>query len=614
MLQTSTQGVHAGPRAPEWESGLRCRTVGDLLELRTTSERPLHYLDGQGKTTRLTWGEISRRSLRYGAALRRRGVARGDRVVIMLPTCPEYLYTFFGIIAAGAIPVPVYPPFNLRQLKQFLHTLVGVFNDSGATSIVYWKDVKPVLGQALGQAPGVRNAIAVEELDASTNGSTPGPVPLSPGETAMIQYTSGSTEAPKGVELTHLNLLHNVQNIERALELDPERDVGVSWLPLYHDMGLIGSLLGTFYSDLQLVLMAPQTFLMRPRLWLQAISDHRATITVAPNFAYNLCATRISEKAAAGLDLSSLRVAMCGAEPIRMETYSAFVERFRANGLREDVFFPVYGLAESTVAATFPSIHEPPCVIWLDREALEVEGRAQRVESGEGVAVASFGLGRPLAESDLRVVDAEGDDETLPDGRVGEILLRGPSVMKGYFRNPKLTEQTIGSGWLRTGDLGFVLEGHLYVTGRKKDLIIRFGRNYYPQDIEAVVESVAGVRKGCVIAFGFYDQARQTEEVCVLAETRLAGQDELAGLRHAVKSALEEALGFVPDRIELLPPYTLLKTSSGKLRRKPTRALYLAGELRPRTDSWLDRVKMFAGSQLHWAARKLQGLRGRREG
>jgi acyl-CoA synthetase (AMP-forming)/AMP-acid ligase II len=606
------QGVHTGPRAPAWETELRCRTIPELLQLRCDSVRPLHHLDGQGQSTRLTWGEVSRRSLQYGARLRQKGVEPGDRVVIMLPTCPEYVYTFFGIIAAGAIPVPVYPPFNLRQLKQFLHTLVGVFNDSGASTIVFWKDVRPVLGQALSRAPGVRHAIQLEELSAGENGRVPDPLWTDAGSTAMIQYTSGSTEAPKGVELTHLNLLHNVQNIERALELDPEADRAVSWLPLYHDMGLIGTLLGAFYSDVELVLMAPQTFLMRPRLWLQAISDHRATITVAPNFAYNICASRISEKAAAGLDLSSLRVAMCGAEPIRMETYSAFLERFRANGLREDAFLPVYGLAESTVAATFPEINREPHVIWLDREVLETGGRAELMPAGEGMAIASFGLGRPLESSALRIADPDTDESCEP-GWVGEILLSGPSVMKGYFRNPELTAKTVADGWLRTGDLGFVLEGHLYVTGRKKDLIIRFGRNYYPQDIEGVVEEVEGIRKGCVIAFGAFDEAKQTEEICVLAETRLSTEAEREDLRTRVRTALHEAIGMAPDRIELLSPHTILKTSSGKLRRKPTQALYLAGELRTRTDGAADRIMMLAGSQLHWAKRKLQRILGQHD-
>jgi acyl-CoA synthetase (AMP-forming)/AMP-acid ligase II len=612
MLLTRAKEAEPAARSTDWETALRCSTVTGLLELRASSQRPIHYLDGNGRSTDLTWGHVSRRSLQYGERLRRRGVRSGDRVVIMLPTCPEYLYTFFGIIAAGAIPVPVYPPFNLKQLKQFLHTLVGVFNDSGASTIVYWKDVKPILGQALAQAPGVRHALQVEELENGAGGRVPDPVALAPSDTAMIQYTSGSTEAPKGVELTHLNLLHNVHNIEASLQLDAERDVGISWLPLYHDMGLIGTLLGAYYAEVGLVLMAPQSFLMRPRLWLQAISDYRGTITVAPNFAYNLCAARVSEKAAAGLDLSSLRVAMCGAEPIRYETYDAFLERFRPNGLRDDVFLPVYGLAESTVAATFPEIHVRPRVIWLDREALEMEGRAKRVADGEGLAVASFGLGQPLAESALKVVDSDGD-ATLGEAEVGEILLRGPSIMKGYFRNPELTEKTLDDGWLRTGDLGFVLDGHVYVTGRKKDLIIRFGRNYYPQDLEAVVEEVEGVRKGCVIAFGIFDEAKQTEDVCLLAETRLAEGPDRVALRQRVKAALDEALGFVPDRLELLPPHTLLKTSSGKLRRKPTRAAYLAGELKPRTDTLLDRVVMFAGSQLHWAARTVQGLWSRRE-
>jgi acyl-CoA synthetase (AMP-forming)/AMP-acid ligase II len=602
MQETERASILAGPSAPAWQEELRCPTLVDLLRLREASERPLIHLDGRGNPGPMTWGETCRDAFRYARVLRDRGVEPGDRVVIMLPTCPEYFPTFFGVMAAGAIPVPVYPPTNLKKLGQFLHTLRGVFNDSGASTIIAWKTVKPILGQALAGAPGVRHVVMMEELREEDGPDIAAPG-IDPAETAMIQYTSGSTDAPKGVQLSHLNLLHNVQNIERTLQLDPERDVCVSWLPLYHDMGLIGVMMGALYSEVQLVLMAPQTFLMRPRLWLRAISDHGATITVAPNFAYNLCVSRISEKAAEGLDLSSLRVAMCGAEPIRAETYQSFVERFSAYGLRRDVFLPAYGLAESTVGTTLPPVHREPTILWLDRDVLETEGRAMEVPAGTEYAVAAFGVGSPFTESVVRVVDAD-TEEPVEEGRVGEIVARGPSVMKGYFRNPEKTGETVGGGWLRTGDLGFIRNGHLFVTGRSKDLIIRFGRNYYPQDIEAVVEEVDGIRKGRVIAFGHTDDRHQSEEVIVLAETRISDPEKLEELRGRVKAALSEALDFVPDRVELLPPHTLLKTSSGKLRRRPTRDSYLAGELKPSSDTTADRVKMLAQSQLHWLKRK----------
>ncbi len=607
MQQTQDSGILHGRAAPGWQDELRSRTVVDLLELRNDSKGAFVYLDERGEPTNLTWGDVSRNAFRYARLLRERGIREGDRVMIMLPTRPEYLYVFFGIQAAGAIPVPVYPPFNLKQLKQFLATLTGVINDCGASALIYWSKVKPILGSALAGARVSPTPIALEELIESNGKGDGFRASLDPDRTALIQYTSGSTDAPKGVELSHRNLLHNVHHIDRALDLDPEKDRCVSWLPLYHDMGLIGTLMGALYSHVDLVLMAPQTFLMRPRLWLKAISDYDATITVAPNFAYNICATRVSEKAAAELDLSSLRVAMCGAEPIQIDTFEAFQKRFAGNGLRANVFLPVYGLAESTVATTFPPIHEEPTVIWLDRDVLETEGRAEIVDREKARSVAAFGVGAPFPESAVQIWDDEAE-AVVENGTIGEIRIRGPSVMKGYFRNPQATESVSSGGWLRTGDLGFVRDGHLFITGRAKDLIIRYGRNYYPQDIEAVAERVDGVRKGCVIAFGYFHEERQTEEACLLAESRITDPEKLEVLRQEIRDELQKALAFAPDRIELLPPRTLLKTSSGKLRRRPTRERFLAGTLAPSEDSWLDRIRLLAGSSLHWAGHGIRRL------
>lgn len=613
MPDTSTLDV---PTQADWLVGLRVRTVIELLHLRADWPRELTYLDEQGLPTVFSWGHVARMAFCYGEVLRARGIGEGDRVVLMLPTCPQYLYAFFGVIAAGAIPVPVYPPFNPKQLTQFLSTLVGILANSGAVAMIYWKQVKPILGHALGQAPAVKHALALEDFPTEPGAALPPVLAVDPTTTAMIQYTSGSTDLPKGVELSHLNLLHNVHNIETRLQLDPARDRCVSWLPLYHDMGLIGAMLGALYSGIDLVLMAPQSFLMRPRLWLEAITRYRGTVTVAPNFAYSLCATRLSDKVTAGLDLSSLRVAMCGAEPIRRETYQAFLARFAPQGFGDGVFLPVYGLAESTVASTFPSIQQPPRLCWLERDALEGAGQAVEVAAPEDGAesrevMAAFGLGLPFSESKVAIRDPHSH-ALLPEGLVGEIMLAGPSVMKGYFRNPEKTAEVLRDGWLATGDLGFLQNEHLYVTGRSKDLIIRHGRNYYPQDMEAVAEAQDGVRKGCVIAFGHFDVAKQTESIYVLAETRLKTAADIEGLRVRIREALTEALGFAPDLIAVVPPQTLLKTSSGKLRRKPSKEAFLAGQLAPRKDGVLQQIKVVASSQLHWGRRKLANLTGGR--
>ncbi|MBM3268675.1 MAG: fatty acyl-AMP ligase [Candidatus Sericytochromatia bacterium] len=606
-MQTATNCLLLGTPGPDWRDRLEAQTIAELLRRRADSDRVFTFLDDLGKPSAMSYGRVARMAARYARVMRERGIKPGDRVVVMLPTCPEYLFTFFGIILAGAIPVPVYPPFNPRQLVAFLGTLAGVFNNSQATAIVFWKDVKPIIGEALARAASVEHALSLEAF-AGPEPETfdPPAIELSSEATAMIQYTSGSTDQPKGVELSHLNLLHNMDSVKRALRLVPGEDVVVSWLPLYHDMGLIGVMIGAVYSHIDMVLMGPQSFLMRPKMWLKAVSDYRGTITVAPNFAYNLCATRVPDSALAGLDLSCLRVAMCGAEPIRHESVEAFLARFKPLGFAREAFLPVYGLAESTLGSSFPPVGAAPAVRWLEREALEAEHVARPGDPAAG-AVAAYGCGQPFPASQLRIVDAESG-QILPEGGVGEIQLSGPSVMKGYFRNPQATSETLRDGWLRTGDLGFVQDGHVFISGRLKDLIIRNGRNYYPQDLEFVVEQLEGVRKGCVIAFGHMDLRKGTEEVVVLAESRQHAAEQCEALRSSIREALSAQLSLVPDTVEILPPHTLLKTSSGKLRRKPSKELYLAGELRPRRDSLLAQFRVIARSQLHWSKRRIKAL------
>ena len=609
-MQTAIPGWLKTPTTDDWIERLHAPTIGDLMRRRATSDRKFVFLDDKGNPTNLNYGIVARMAGHYSKVFQARGVKPGDRVVLMLPTCPEYLYTFFGIILAGGIPVPVYPPINPNQLITFLHTLTGVFENSQAIAMVFWKDVKPVIGEALARAPSVKIALSLDEFE-TADGKVPESfdapdVHLDPNATAMIQYTSGSTDQPKGVELSHLNLLHNMHSALERLKLDSETDTVVSWLPLYHDMGLIGVMIGAIYSHIQLVLMGPQTFLMRPRIWLQAISQYKATITVAPNFAFNLCVNRISDKALEGLDLSSLRIAMCGAEPIRRETVEAFMDKFKPHGFIREAFFPVYGMAESTLGTTFPPIFTEPTVRFIDREILESEHRAMVVSKDAPQAMAAYGCGQPFAGSQVRIVDPE-TFRLLEEGQIGEIQLKGPSVMKGYFRNPQKTAETLINGWLRTGDLGFALDDHLFISGRLKDLIIRNGRNYYPQDMEFVVESVDGIRKGCVIAFG-HQSRKGTEEIVILAESRQVRPEEREALAASVRETMNALLGLVPDDVRILPPHTLLKTSSGKLRRRPTRDLFLTGNLRARKDGVLQQFRVLAKSQIHWSKRRLEAI------
>jgi acyl-CoA synthetase (AMP-forming)/AMP-acid ligase II len=394
-------------------------------------------------------------------------------------------------------------------------------------------------------------------------------VAVAPDDLALVQFSSGSTGDPRGVMLSHRNLLANVAAVLAVLQPD-ETDVNCSWLPLYHDMGLIGGLFMPLHCGRPVVLLSPQGFLLDPKRWLWAIHHHRATISTAPNFAYQLIAGRVDERELAGLDLSCWRLALCGAEPVMPETLAAFARKLAPHGFREEGLLPVYGLAEVALGALFPVPGQPFRRDGVDPAALEAHGRAE-----PGGRVLSS-VGRPLPGFDVRIADGEG--RPLPERHVGEIQLQGPSVMLGYLDDPAATARVLVDGWLRTGDLGYMAEGELFVVGRSKDLILKGGRNYAPQDLEKAAERVEGIRRGCVAAFGVPDPTTGTEAVVVVAETREPASAH-AALAGAIKDMVHAAVGLRPDHVTLLPPGAVPKTSSGKLQRSRARERWLAGNL-----------------------------------
>ncbi len=409
-----------------------------------------------------------------------------------------------------------------------------------------------------------------------------------PQDVALLQYTSGSTGNPKGVILTHANLLANIRAMGHAIAVAPT-DVFVSWLPLYHDMGLIGAWLGSLYYGIPLFVMPPGDFLGRPENWLWAIHRHRATLSAGPNFAFEICASRIDPGRLAGLDLSSLRIAFNGAEPVAPDTLTRFAERFARNGFDARAQTPVYGLAENAVGLAFPPLLRGPLIDRIDRLRLARTGEAEPVAGPEALAVVA--CGRPLPGHEIRVVDATGREQ--PERREGRIEFRGPSATSGYFRNPEATRRLFRDGWLDTGDMGYIAGGELYVTGRVKDIIIRGGQHIHPQEAETAIGIVPGIRKGCVSVFGVPDRAAGTEKVVVLAETRESDPQKQEALRRAVAGTMAALHGAPPDDIVLAPPHTVPKTSSGKLRRAACRDLYLHGTVRARPRAlWLQIARL----------------------
>ncbi len=492
----------------------------------------------------------------------------------MLPTSKDYLVSFFGVMMAGGIPVPIYPPARLAQIADHLKRHSRLLANAEAAMMITVHEVRPVAIMLQATVPSL--AAIVTPADLQTGPQEPGSLfrPRA-DDIAFLQYTSGSTGDPKGVVLTHANLLANIRALGQASGVVPE-DIFVSWLPLYHDMGLIGAWFGSLYHGIPLVLMSPLAFLAHPSLWLQTISRHRGTISGAPNFAYELCLRHVSDATLAELDLSSWRLAFNGAEPVSPATLEAFANRFAPCRLRRQALTPVYGLAESSVGLAFPPLGRGPRIDVIDKEAFAKEARAVP-DNGQGKETLQMpSCGRALPGHAIRIVD-ETEFE-LPERHVGLLEFRGPSATSGYFHNPQATARLFHDGWLDSGDYAYMVEGEVFIAGREKDLIKRGGRNLYPYDLEEAAGKLPGIRKGCVAVFASTDSTSGKERLVIMAETRENEAGAQTTLRHALHQAALDIIGTPADDVVLVPPHTIPKTSSGKIRRIACRELYEHGQ------------------------------------
>jgi fatty-acyl-CoA synthase len=579
-------------------------TVHHALWARAQAEphRPHVYMrEDDGTEHVITYGRLLSEAAAVAGGLREQGIRRGDTVALMLPTGFDFLRSFQGIQIAGAVPVPIYPPVRLDRLEEYAGRQGAILANAEVRALITVDRARGVAALLRSSVPTLARVTTAEEL-ARGGASWPEPEGRG-GDPAFIQYTSGSTGQPKGVLLTHDNLLANIRAIGAGLRVQPT-DVGVSWLPLYHDMGLIGSWLFCLHSGIPIDIQSPLSFLSRPERWLWAIHRRRATLSPAPNFAYELCLRRIADRAIEGLDLSSWRCALNGAEPVMPETLARFGQRFERYGFRREAMMPVYGLAESSVALAMPPPGREPRVTRVRREPFEREGRAVPAAATEA-GLSFVAVGTALPEHEVRLVDDDGRDRA--EGEVGRLVFRGPSATSGYYRQPEATAAiTVGDGWLDSGDLAFALGGELHIAGRRKDIIIKAGRNFVPQEIEEVTASVDGVRKGCVVAFGVAHPTLGTESLVVVAETRArdaAERDRMAG---AITDRVSAAIGVPPDQVALVPPGAIPKTSSGKIRRAATRDLYRDGALVRRARSEpLTRARIVAAAAVAEARQRL---------
>jgi len=537
--------------------------------------RPHIYLwRGEDDEQCMTYEELDRSSRMIAFGLLEKGLMPGDRVAIMLPTEAAFFEAFYGVIYGGGVPVPIYPPFRRALIEDHLRRQAGILRNAGASFLIVGSEIRRLGALLFGLTSDLRHVETARELSGA--GSLEQPQPASRDGVALIQYTSGSTGDPKGVVLTHANLLANIRGMGEALEAS-SADTFVSWLPLYHDMGLIGAWLGTLYYGAPTVIMPPLAFLADPARWLRVIDRHRATLSAAPNFAFELCCKSIRDVDIEGVDLSSLRRLVNGAEPVSPATIALFTRRFSRFGLRPEAMAPVYGLAENSVGLAFPPVGRRPIVDRVQRVALSRYGRAVPAGPEDATAFEFVACGRPIPGHEIRIVDDASME--VPDRTEGRLQFKGPSATKGYFRNPQKTRALFDGEWLESDDRAYIANGDVFITGRIKDIIIKAGRNIYPHELEELVGAIEGVRKGCVAAFPARDERTGTERLIVLAETRLTDEAAIGAMKGRIVEAATLLLDMPPDEVIVVPPRTVPKTSSGKIRRSAARALYESGHL-----------------------------------
>lgn len=535
-------------------------------------DRGFVFQDLEGTETRVSFPEVAQQTARRAGALRALGLRKGDRVGLVVIEPMDFVLTFLAAVRAGIVPVPMYPPLSFANLDAYAERSGRILESSGASVLVASERLQNVLWGLVGKVPSLKKVATVESLrDGKAVTSWPA---IAPEDLCFLQYTSGSTADPKGVMVTHGSLVANCKGIiVESLQLKThEGETGVSWLPLYHDMGLIGFVIAPILHSINIVFIPTIRFIKRPSVWLDTIHRHRGTVTFAPNFAFALAAKRVREEDLANWDLSCLHMVGCGAEPINAATMREFTDLFHTRcGLPANAVLPAYGMAEATLAISIkrrPDMHR---VLPLDAESFRTDGLVAPPVEG-AATIEQVACGAPFEGHEVGVLAADG--AWLPEGREGELCLRGPSVTAGYYRNPVATAESYRTdGWLRTGDLGFVHDGQIYVTGRIKDLIIVNGRNVHPQTIEWAVAELDGVRRGNVVAFSVPGDA--SEEVVVVVETK----GDVTALPEAIQRVVQKELSLTVTEVVCLPSGSLPKTSSGKLQRRRTRQDYLAGKL-----------------------------------
>jgi acyl-CoA synthetase (AMP-forming)/AMP-acid ligase II len=523
--------------------------------------------------TSITFRKLLDRAAAYAFRFDTEGIEPGEPIILLLQHSQALIEGFFGAILHGSIPSIM--PFLTEKLspERYRNSLKSLIQITKPAAIVTYPEFEQEVLKARVEGDSIREVILfneVEENDLRDWNELKG-MNRNPEDIVLLQHSSGTTGLQKGVALSHQAVINQIEAYASAIQMDQE-DVVVSWLPLYHDMGLIAGFILPILLRSTLVLMSPFDWVRAPYRLMQSVSAYEGTICWLPNFAYNFCAKKIRDRDIEGVDLSSLRAVINCSEPMRIESHELFYERFREYGLRQEALATCYAMAENVFAVTQGGIEDTTQVDEIDRQAIQ-EARVARPATVDASKVRMLSAGKPIKDTLIRIINDEGDD--LPDRHIGEIAIKGSCLLSGYFNRPDLTEKAFLDDWYRTGDLGYLAEGELFVTGRQKEIIIVGGKNIHPQDLEEIVNEIEGVYPGRVVAFGVFNDDIGTEDIVIVAETTLQETERKADLSRRIRDSIAKSSDVSARYIEVVEREWLVKTSSGKIARGANREKYL---------------------------------------
>jgi len=553
---------------------IRYQTLPEMLEHRSRGDGAIGYLEGEGAEKSLRLSELRRRALGILYHLQRAGAQPGDRLILHVPTNEQFLDAYWACLHGGIIPVPV----AIGISDEHKHKLLRIARQLDDPLLYTTRKLRERLaafaagvGESTVWSALERRTFLIDELDdVSREGA---PARVRPEDTAFIQFSSGSTSDPKGVVLTHANILANSDGAMLGAGFG-ETDTSLGWMPLTHDMGLIGFHLFMMYAGVRQYLMPTDLFVRRALLWMKFVSDKRVTVTCSPNFGYRHFLKTLGDRSLDGVDLSGVRIIFNGAEPISVELADEFLARLAPNGLRRAAMLPVYGLAEASLAVTIPKPGSEFRTLTVDRRSLGPGQSFAPVAPQDRDALKLMCVGRPILHTSVRLVDDAGAE--VAPGVIGHLLIKGDNVTSGYYRNAEATAAAIGTdGWVRTGDLALMHEGEYYITGRSKEIIFVNGQNYYPHDLEAVLQKEPGLELGKVVAAGVRNPGASTDEL-VLFILHRGGMTDFLPLATRAAHLVNEHAGVEVARV--VPIRRVPKTTSGKLQRTALAASYIDGE------------------------------------